>query len=248
MPATCRPLALAGLLLLTACLGACASKPPADDPDAVADYKANNDPLEPTNRVIYAVNDGVDSVFLKPLALLYRNVVPDPVQKGAHNALANLGSPVILANDLLQGKPKRAGDTVMRFVINTTAGIGGVMDVAADAGYKQHNADFGMTLALWGASAGPYLFLPVFGPSNPRDGIGMGVDYLLDPLTYTPSNGAIGDAKLAKLGLSALDARAGVLDDYDRVKAQALDPYATIRSLSRQYRQKQIDDAAAAPN
>jgi phospholipid-binding lipoprotein MlaA len=233
-------------LLLAAGLAGCATPPAADDPDAIADYNAANDPFEPTNRVIYAVNDGVDTVFIKPLALLYRNVVPDPIQRGAHNALANLASPVVLANDMLEGKPKRAGDTLMRLLINTTAGVGGLFDVADDSGYHPHDADFGMTLALWGAGSGPYIFLPVFGPSNPRDTIGMGGDYLLDPLSYLPSNGAIGDAKLAKTGLSGLDARAGVLDQLDKVKASALDPYATIRSLSRQYRQKQIDDAAAA--
>lgn len=241
-----RPAFLALLLLLGGGIAGCATPPPADDPDAVADFKATNDPLEPTNRVIYAVNDGIDTVFLKPIALLYRNVVPDPVQKGVHNALGNLGSPVILANDMLQGKPVRAGDTLVRLVVNTTAGVGGIFDVAKGMGYPRHENDFGTTLALWGAGSGPYLYLPIFGPSNPRDGIGMGVDFAFDPLTYTPSNGAIGDAKLAKLGLSAVDARASVYDDFEKIKSSALDPYATIRSASRQYRQNQINEAAAA--
>lgn len=252
MPAFERPALLAGrfvlvgALLLAIGLVGCAAQPPADDPDAVADYKATNDPLEPTNRVIYAVSDGFDTVFLKPVALLYRNVVPDPVQTGAHNLLSNLGTPVTLANDMLEGKPTRGGDTLMRMVINTTAGVGGIFDVATKAGYPEHGADFGQTLALWGVESGPYLFLPVFGPSNLRDGVATPVDMAFDPLTYTASSGAIGDAKLAKMGLGVVDARAGVLDAFDKVKAQALDPYATIRSLSRQYRQSKIDEAAAA--
>ncbi len=246
MPPRSRAFRIAGALLFAATLAGCATPPPADDPDAVADYKATNDPLEPTNRVIFAINDGVDTVFLKPFALVYRNAVPDPVQRGAHNFLANLGSPVILANDILQGKPHRAGDTVARFAINTTVGLAGVMDVAKDAGFPRHDADFGQTLALWGVGGGPYLFLPVFGPSNPRDGVGMLGDMAFDPLTYLPGTGDIGNAKLAKTGLAALDARASVLYELDKVKSTALDPYATIRSLARQYRQKQIDDAAAA--
>lgn len=242
MPAAIRVALFIGLLAM----GGCATPPPADDPDSVAEFKAANDPLEPTNRVIYAVNDGLDTVLLKPLALLYKNVVPDPVQRGARNVLSNLGAPVTLGNDLLQGKPGRAGDTAMRFLINTTIGFGGVADVAKELGYPPHSADFGMTLAVWGMGAGPYLFLPVFGPSNPRDAVGMGGDYAMTPFTYFNQKGALGDALWAKTGVAALDARASVADDLDKVKAQALDPYATIRSLARQYRQKQIDEAVAA--
>lgn len=246
MPATARHAIYSGLLLVAAGLMGCATPPPASDPDAVADYQAANDPLEPTNRVIYAVSDGVDTVVLKPFALLYRNVVPDPVQRGAHNFLTNLNNPVILANDLLEGNPSRAGDTTMRLLINTTIGVGGIFDVADGWGYKYHTADFGMTLAVWGMGAGPYLFLPVFGPSNPRDAAGMAGDFALDPLTYTPHSDDISNAKWAKTGLSTLDARSRVLDDLEKIKAQALDPYATIRSLSRQYREGQINDALSA--
>lgn len=246
MPATPRLALLAATLVLAMSLAGCASKPPADDPDAVADYNATNDPLEPTNRAIYAATDALDTVLLRPVALAYRNVLPTPVQQGAHNFLANLGNPVVLANDMIQGKPRRAGDTLMRLLINTTVGLGGLVDVAKGAGYPAHSADFGMTLALWGVDSGPYLFLPLFGPSNLRDGVGIGVDLAFDPLTYLPGSGAIGDAKLAKMGLGIIDERAGVLDEFDKVKAQALDPYATIRSLTRQYRQGKIDEAASA--
>ena len=131
-----RAMLVATLVAVTMVSG-CASAPPADDPDALADFKANNDPLEPTNRVIYAINDGVDTVVLRPIALVYRNVVPAPVQRSIGSALDNLTSPVVLANDVMQGKPQRATDTLMRFIINTTIGIGGLLDPAAGLGWKQ---------------------------------------------------------------------------------------------------------------
>lgn len=235
----------ASAVVLMATLTGCATAPPADDPDAVAEFKANNDPIEPTNRVIYAINDGVDVVVLRPIALLYRSVVPDPVQKGARNALNNLSSPVTLANDMMQGKPKRAGDTLMRFLINSTIGVGGIFDVADGWGWPDHDNDFGTTLALWGMSPGPYLYLPLFGPSNPRDTVGLAGNMALDPLTWI-GGAAISDAKWARTSLSAVDTRSTLIDDLDKLKAQALDPYASIRSLSRQFRAKSIEDAAAA--
>lgn len=244
LASTRRALLIAAMAASTA-LSGCATAPPADDPDAVAEFKSNNDPLEPTNRVIYAINDGVDTVVLRPIALVYRAVVPDPVQRSVGNALDNLSSPVVLANDMMQGKPKRAGDTLMRFLINTTAGVGGLFDVAEGMGWKAHDNDFGTTLALWGASPGPYLYLPLFGPSNPRDAVGVAGNMALDPLTWI-GGAALSDAKWAKTSLSAVDTRAGLIDPIDKLKAQSLDPYATIRSASRQFRSKAIEDAVAA--
>jgi phospholipid-binding lipoprotein MlaA len=231
------PLLVAAALVA---LAGCATPPPPGDKEATADFQRTNDPLEPANRVFYAVNDGLDVVFLRPIALAYRNVLPDPVQHGVHNVLANLSSPVRLANDMMQGKPRRAGDTLVRFVVNSTAGVVGIFDVADDLGYKYHDSDFGMTLANWGAGEGPYLFLPVLGPSNPRDAAGFGVDIALDPLTWVGKGSTVTDLGLTRTGLSAVDARAGVLDDFDKIKKQALDPYATVRSVYRQYRRAKI--------
>jgi phospholipid-binding lipoprotein MlaA len=233
------------MLLLLGALAGCATAPDPADPDAVEDYKAANDPLEPTNRVIYEVNDGLDAVILRPLALAYRNVVPPPAQQGVRNVLDNLASPVVLANDMMQGKPRRAGDTFMRLVINTTLGMGGLLDPATGMGWPRHDADFGMTLAVWGAGEGPYLFLPVFGPSNPRDALGRGVDMAMDPFAWIGKGSTVEALGYARTGANAVDTRARFLGDLDRMRAQALDPYATLRSLYRQNRQSTIDGVIA---
>jgi phospholipid-binding lipoprotein MlaA len=238
------------ILGLALCVGAallagCAARPDPTDPDAVADYKAAHDPLEPTNRVIYEINDGIDVVLLRPLALAYRNVVPDPARRSVRNVLDNLSSPVVLANDMMQGKPKRAGDTLMRLLINTTLGVAGLFDVATGLGYPRHDSDFGITLAVWGSDPGPYLFLPVFGPSNPRDAVGRGVDVAIDPFTWLGQGSTVEALGYARLGTNAVDTRSRYLDDLDRMKAQALDPYATLRSLYRQNRQATIDEVIA---
>ena len=232
----------ARLALLVLLLAGCATPPPASDPDAVAEFKETNDPFEPANRVFYAVDNALDVVILRPLALAYHYGVPETVRTHTHNVLVNLGTPVTLANDMLQGKPTRAGDTLMRGLINTTIGLAGVFDVATDWGWPQHDSDFGITLAVWGMPDGPFLFLPVLGPSNPRDAVGFGVDTFMDPLGYMRGEAA-NALKYGRMGLGAVDTRERVLTDLDKITAQALDPYATIRSLARQNRQSKVDDA-----
>jgi phospholipid-binding lipoprotein MlaA len=235
-----RVLLFAGLLAVV--LAGCATAPPADDPDAVADFKQTNDPLEPTNRVFYAVNNGLDTVILRPAAKAYRFLLPGPVRTGIHNALSNLGTPVQLSNDMLQGKPRRAGDTTMRFLINSTVGVVGIFDVATDWGYPNHDTDFGLTLANWGVPDGPFLFLPVLGPSGPRDFAGFGVDMAQDPFTWVGATPGLREFNWARFGLNALDTRERYLDPIDQIKKTALDPYATFRSLYRQHRQGQLKD------
>lgn len=232
-----------GAVVLAAALAGCASKPAADDPDAVAQYNEDNDPAEPTNRVFYAVNDGIDTVILRPVALGYRYVVPYQVRTHIHNVIANLTMPAALFNDMLQAHPRRAGNSFMRILVNSTVGLGGVFDVATDWGWPAHDTDGGMTLALWGLPEGPYLFLPVLGPSSPRDATGQGANIAMDPLTWVGSGVLVSALGYTRWGMTAVDARTGVLDDLDKIKGQALDPYATIRSLYRQHRQSQIDEA-----
>lgn len=238
-----RPGLLAATLALAAGLAGCASPPPAADPGAVADYNQANDPLEPTNRVFYAVNNGLDTVILRPLSKAYAYVLPQTVRDHAHNFLTNLGEPVALADDILAAKPRRAGDSLMRLLVNSTLGVGGIFDVATGWGWPAHDTDAGMTLALWGVPDGPFLFLPVLGPSNPRDAAGFGADIALDPTTWIGRGAIVSDLGYARYGLSALDARSRVLGEISKIKAQALDPYATFRSLARQHRRSQIDTA-----
>jgi len=241
------------MLALTAALmlSACATRPPASDPDAMAEFQANNDPIEPANRVFYRINDGLDTYIFAPVARGYRDVVPGGVRRPIHNVLANISSPAVFANDVLQTKPRRAGTTLMRFLINSTAGVGGLFDIASDLGYKQHETDFGVTMALWGVGDGPFLFLPLFGPSNPRDAAGFVANFGLDPLTYA-SFGGVKTLEYSRFGVGLVDSRERLLDPVEQVKKAALDPYATFRSLYRQNRSADIattraDEKATIP-
>ena len=233
---------LAAVAVVPMLLTGCATPPPASDPDALAEFRETNDPLEPSNRVFYAINNGVDRVFLRPLAVAYKAVLPETVRTHVHNVLANLGTPVQLFDDMLEAKPRRAGDSLMRLLVNTTLGVGGIFDVATDLGWPDHDNDGGITLALWGIPNGPYLFLPILGPSSPRDGAGFGMDIAMNPTTWIGRGTTVNALGYARIGLSAVDARAAVLEDLDKITSQALDPYATIRSLYRQRRVSQIQD------
>ena len=144
-----------------------------------------NDPLEPMNRAIFKFNQFADGIFIKPLAQMYGQLVPDMARRGVRNFLDNLRTPVTLANDILQGKAGRAAITIKRFAINSTVGIGGLLDMATRFGVEErHREDFGQTLATWGSDEGIYRMLPLLGPSNPRDAIGLVADGFLDPVSY----------------------------------------------------------------
>ena len=227
---------------LTIAISGCADSTPPGDAAAAAEASEVNDPLERTNRTFYAINNGLDTVLLRPLAVGYRYVFPAFARDGVHNFLSNLATPAVLADDMLQGKPRRAGDTFMRGLINTTAGVGGVFDVATGWGFPRHDTDFGVTLALWGLPDGPFLFLPLFGPSSPRDAAGLAADTALDPLTWVGQGYLVADAQYARFGVTAIDARSRHIEDVDKLKATALDPYATFRSLYRQHRSAQIQE------
>ena len=231
-------LLLAGLIGL----GGCATRPAASDQEAVAEFKENNDPYEPLNRVGYAINNGADTYLLAPVARAYRYAVPGAIRRPVHNVLQNLTTPVLFINDVLQTRPRRAGDTFMRFVINTTAGVGGLFDFASGWGYPEHDNDFGLTLALWGVPEGPFLFLPLLGPSNPRDATGYGVDVLFDPLTYVPAGHGFRTGDDVRIGVGIVDTRERLLNEIDSIKKTALDPYATFRSLYRQNRENTVEE------
>ncbi|HNB25556.1 MAG TPA: VacJ family lipoprotein [Alphaproteobacteria bacterium] len=227
--------AVAGLCLLAA---GCATKPDPADEAAVQAYNEANDPYEPMNRYFFEVNNFLDEILLKPFAGWYHLAMPDPAEDGVRNFLRNLKSPVYLANDLFQGEWSRAGTTVARFFINSTIGVGGLIDVASMMDLKYHEEDFGQTLAVWGTGEGPYLHLPLIGPSNPRDTTGRLVDYALDPLTWVGYAYNVSYINTARAGLDAIDTRARNLEAIDELKKGSVDFYATVRSL---YRQKRND-------
>jgi phospholipid-binding lipoprotein MlaA len=198
------------------------------------------DPLEPMNRAIFDFNDAADRFVIRPLAVAYRDVVPDPAQRGVHNALANLRSPIVFANDVLQGNPPHAGITFTRFLINSTVGVLGLFDIATDWGLPQHDEDFGLTFASWGVDQGPYLVLPILGPSNPRDASGELVEFFTDPFSIVASDNHADYLNYIRYGLTALDQRSRVIDELDNIRSTSLDYYAAIRSLYQQRRQQQI--------
>lgn len=202
--------------------------------------EGDNDPLEIPNRMFFAFNEALDFAVIRPIAATYRFVVPTGVRNSVRNFLRNLRSPVTLANDLLQGDLERAETTAARFFINSTIGLLGVFDIAADSGYPYHSEDFGQTLGTYGAGEGFYLVLPIFGPSSLRDAGGRVVDTLLDPLTYIAPDGA----NLARAAATGVDLRSRNLDELDALKSDSLDFYARIRSLYRQNRVSEINNGA----
>ena len=225
--------------MLLPLLSACATRP--TDPDDLAAYNEAHDPAEPTNRAIYRVNLQLDKYVLKPAALGYRAITNTPVRDAIHNFLLNLDSPVLFANDVLEGKPTRAAATFTRFVLNSTVGIGGFLDIGTDLGVRRHYADFGETLAVWGVPQGPFVELPLYGPSDPRDAIGKGVDIAMDPFTWIGKGDYVTAAKISRFALEAVDRRERAIDALDAINKTSLDPYATIRSL---YRQNEAADIA----
>jgi phospholipid-binding lipoprotein MlaA len=227
---------LLALMAVVAVTG-CAEVP--EDPEARAEFRELNDPLEPMNRAIFTFNTTLDRWTLKPVAKGYRAAIPKPVRDRIHDFLHNMNGPYTFANDVLQGSPDRAAQTMIRFMINTTAGLGGMFDVVGSTGGpRYHEEDFGQTLAVWGAGEGPYLMLPFFGPSNPRDAVGRGVGMVADPTDI-----AIGIASTAatygRMGGDLLDTRTVLLDPLDDLEKSSLDFYAAVRSL---YRQRRISD------
>jgi phospholipid-binding lipoprotein MlaA len=191
--------------------------------------EAANDPLESFNRGVFSFNDTVDRYTLEPVARGYRAVTPAPVRTGVSNALANLAAPVTFANDVLQAAPTRAGTTLARFGINTTIGVVGLFDVAKDMGLPRHTEDFGQTLGRWGVQSGPYLVLPLLGPSNLRDAPARLVDLAFQPLNYAEFDGD--DAvRIGRAVVGAVSAREAAIEAVDSLRATSIDPYVTARA------------------
>jgi phospholipid-binding lipoprotein MlaA len=211
-----------------------------DDSQAQAVGEDDNDPLEGLNRGIFEFNRVVDVVLIKPLAQIYRGVLPQQAQDSVRSFLRNLRSPVILVNDVLQGDIDRAGSTLGRFLVNTTVGIAGLFDPAGELGMPFHDEDFGQTLGVWGVGEGPYIVLPILGPSNPRDAVGLASEFFLDPVNIYLSNQDLDYLTYVRTGVRGIDARARSLDTLDELERTSLDYYAAIRSLYRQQRNNDI--------
>lgn len=225
-------------------VAACATAPSSDDPEAMAAYKEANDPIEPVNRAIFAFNQGVDKAIIKPAAQVYRGVLPRPVRDSVRNFLNNLQTPVVIANEILQGNPDRAGETFGRFAANTMWGVGGLFDVVPDK--PHHVEDLGQTLAVWGMGEGPYIVLPILGPSSGRHTLGRVGDYFMDPINYWANHEGADWVPITRAVVGGIDSRSRVIETLDEIERTSIDFYAAIRSLYRQQRADLIRNGAPA--
>jgi phospholipid-binding lipoprotein MlaA len=211
------------------------------DDDTVGAAPEVWDPIEPFNRRTLAFNMGVERWFLDPVTRAYDFVVPNPARRAVRRFLINLNSPAIFANDLLQLAPLDAAVTLVRFGTNTTIGVAGLFDPADRIGLKGHATDFGQTMALYGVPSGPYLMLPILGPTTARDGSGYVVDFLFQPTTYVlPGLTLFVYASIheGSAGLATLDAHADALR---ALQASSVDYYAALRSAYYQDRTAAIE-------
>ncbi len=202
-----------------------------------------SDPLESFNRSMFAVNQGLDKVILKPTAQVY-GVLPQPVKTGVGNVLSNLYLPVTFINQTLQGNIDSAGNTLVRFSVNSTIGLIGIFDVATGLGVKQEKEDFGQTLAVYGVGSGPYIFLPILGPGNPRDLIGRAGDTVMNPVYWAGNNDNEDDIRLGVTIISGIHAREGALELLEELENTSVDYYATVRSIYMQNRESEITNGA----
>jgi phospholipid-binding lipoprotein MlaA len=222
-----RQLARAAMTILTAgLLAACAHSPPYEPAD----------PLEPLNRGIYSFNRTADRYVLRPVARGYKTVTPQPVRSGIGNFLSNLGYPVTILNAALQGKLARAGRDTGRFLINSTAGLAGFIDVATPVGLPENDEDFGQTLGYWGVGPGWYLMVPFLGPSTNRDLLGRGADAF-----STPERLLTSEAQYVITGVSVIDQRARLLSADSFLESQ-VDEYVALRTVYLERRLNQVFD------
>lgn len=212
------------LVLMIPVLAACSGKP------------AEDDSLESFNRGMFAFNEVLDTILIKPVATGYRFITPEPIRDRIGNAADNLAEPLSMVNAFLQGDVDRGFDSLFRFLINSTIGLAGIHDVAREAGIAPREEDFGQTLAVWGAGEGDYIVLPILGPSTTRDVFGRVADIFLDPINIPLDRNEIFYKSLA----TGLVQRERLLDPIDDIYATSLDPYASFRSIYLQRRDAEI--------
>jgi phospholipid-binding lipoprotein MlaA len=226
--------AAALLVFLSLFFAGCATAPNAK--------KDARDPLERVNRASYKVTDVVDRAVLKPVAKGYKAVAPQFVETGVSNFFSNLGQPTVIVNDFLQAKFKDGVSDTGRFLLNTTLGIAGLWDPASGIGLEKHDEDFGQTLGKWGVPSGPYLFIPLYGPSTLRDGPAALVDVYTDPTHYVERDAY----RYTLYGMNLIDTRARLLET-DQTLENTFDRYAFVRNAFLQRREYQVTDGAVSP-
>jgi len=232
-----KKLVVLGILFCLA-VGGCAVKP--TDPDEIKIYEQNNDPLEPMNRGVFKFNQGAYDYVLKPAVKGYRKTVPDVVKTGIENVMTNLKQPIYMINALLQGDLEATGTIAGRFALNSVFGLGGIFDLASREEMPKIKRDFGQTLAVWGVKdSGPYIVLPILGPTTLRDGIGMGVDAFADPVDWIlyDQNKWLAYGRAGVNGFLEFENRHDLLES---VEKSSTDYYAALRSMYQQNRQKEI--------
>lgn len=216
------------LTFLSIFLPGCATHKQVPDPQ---------DPLEGLNRATYQFNDKVDKIVIKPVAQLYHDATPWPIRKGVSNFFSNLGELPTMANDALQGEPRYVLNDFWRLVLNSSVGVGGIFDVATDAGLEKRYNDFGITLARWGVTTAPYIVIPFIGPSTIRDGLALAVDYEFFTVWPYIHNISLRNSLFA---LDVISLRASLLEAESVMDQAALDPYVFIRNAYLQKRQSLI--------
>ncbi len=223
----------ATLALLLAAFAGCASGPAAHAAD----------PFEPLNRAVFNFNEGVDRAVVKPVATAYRDVTPAPVRRGVYSFFSNISDVWSLANNVLQAKPKEAVDSLFRVTVNSFWGVGGIFDVASMMKIPQHKTDFGQTLGVWGLASGPYVVLPLLGPSSVRDSVGTLVDSEGSVMRQIDNI----SVQNSLWGLRLVDTRANLLNVGSVVDQAALDKYTFTRDIYLQRRQSQLGKEDAQP-
>jgi len=224
---------LLGNLVIGGLLSGCASEP-----------TQPKDEWEGWNRSVHGFNDGLDKAVIKPVAKGYQKYVPEPVDQGITNFFGNITDIGVTLNDLFQLKMLQSGMDLSRFLINTTAGVGGFFDVASRLDLPKHNEDFGQTLGFWGVPAGNYMVLPLLGPSSPRDAFGLLGDALLNPLTYISfgSSAAVGAAITGAKAIEVTDTRSDLLTSEKIVDEASVDRYDFIKNAYQQNREYLVYD------
>lgn len=234
-----RPALSVSLIVLAMLSSGCATAPQ-NPQQAALGGEDFHDPFEDVNRKIFDFNQTVDRHVLAPVARAYRSSLPEPIRNSLRDFLNNLQGPLNFANDALQGDFGRAKDTVVRFVVNSTLGMAGLVDLAGRWGIPYHEQDLGITLGVWGIPEGPYIVVPILGPSDVRDFSGEVAQGFADPWNILAADNNLLWVTFARGGVSGIDQRARYLDTLADIERTSLDYYATIRSLYRQRRAAMI--------